>query len=163
MLTPSDPAVTVRHVLNTAVIVFAARAASLTADDTLDIYFIDVEGGQATLIVTPVRQSLLVDTGWDGNGGRDARRIVAAVRDAGLNHLDYLLTTNFHPDHYGGLIELAAQVPVRTFIDHGGFEPGAASRSAAEIAAYEAYVKVRAKGQHIEPSPAIGCPSMAST
>src|SRR5687768_1437469 len=93
----------------------------LGAADTLDIYFIDVEGGQATLLVTPARQSLLVDTGYAGNGGRDAARIMAAVRDAGLDAIDYLLITHFHPDHDGGVIELAQQIPIRTFIDHGDF------------------------------------------
>ncbi len=141
-----------RRLINAAALVVVMCAVTLTAADTLDIYFIDVEGGQATLIVTPARQSLLVDTGWAGNDGRDTRRIVAAMRDAGLGHLDYLLITHFHPDHDGGLVELAAQVPIRTFIDHGGFAPGAA-RSAADLAAYELYVKVRARGTHIEPNP----------
>lgn len=143
---------TPRYLINVAALAVACTA-TLAAADTLDIYFIDVEGGQATLIVTPARQSLLVDTGWAGNDGRDAGRIVAAVRAAGLDHLDYLLTTHFHPDHVGGVVELAARVQVRAFIDHGGFAPGTAARSAADLAAYEAYVKVRAKGKHIEPKP----------
>ncbi len=95
----------------------------IEAADTLDIYFIDVEGGQATLIVTPARESLLVDTGYAGNNGRDAARIMAAVRDAGLDDIDYLLITHFHRDHDGGVVELAQQVPIRAFIDHGGFGP----------------------------------------
>ncbi|MGH9529956.1 MAG: hypothetical protein ACRD2S_08580, partial [Terriglobales bacterium] len=50
---------------------------------TLRIYFVDVEGGQSTLFVTPGGQSLLIDTGWPGHDGRDADRIVAAAKNAG--------------------------------------------------------------------------------
>ena len=96
----------------------------------LDIYFIDVEGGQATLLVTPSGQSLLVDSGYAGNGtpgskagdpaqARDANRIVAAARDAGIRQIDYLLVTHFHHDHEGGAAELAQLIPIRTFVDHG--------------------------------------------
>jgi beta-lactamase superfamily II metal-dependent hydrolase len=131
-----------------------ACAAALHAADTLDIYFIDVEGGQSTLIATPAGESLLIDTGYAGNEARDARRIMAAVRDAGLKQIDYLLTTHFHPDHDGGVVELAKQIPIRTFIDHGGFDPAAvAATSAAAVAAYEAYVAVRATGTHIDAKP----------
>ena len=126
----------------------------LGAAGTLDIYFIDVEGGQATLIVTPARESLLVDTGYAGNNGRDSARIMAAVRDAGLDGIDYLLITHFHPDHDGGVVELARQIPIRAFIDHGGFGPeGQKAATPDAIAAYEAYVPVRAKGRHLEPKP----------
>jgi beta-lactamase superfamily II metal-dependent hydrolase len=127
---------------------------TVRAADTLDIYFIDVEGGQATLIVTPARQSLLVDTGFAGNNGRDAGRIIAAVRDAGLTAIDYLLITHFHPDHDGGVVELARHIPIRTFIDHGDFGPeGQKDASGDVLAAYAAYVAVRAKGKHLQPKP----------
>jgi len=132
---------------------FMVWVATVSAADTLDIYFIDVEGGQATLIVTPARESLLVDTGYAGNNGRDAARIMAAVRDAGLDRIDYLLITHFHPDHDGGVVELARQVPIRTFIDHGDFGPGREQAQPAVVAAYDAYVAVRAKGKHLEPKP----------
>src|SRR5262245_10869300 len=85
----------------------------------LEIFFIDVEGGEATLIVAPTRESLLIDAGYAGRGGRDPARIVAAVREAGLDHIDYLLITHFHPDHVGGVPELASLIPIRTFIDYG--------------------------------------------
>jgi beta-lactamase superfamily II metal-dependent hydrolase len=86
---------------------------------SLQIYFVDVEGGQATLFVTPARQSLLIDAGWPGNDGRDADRIVAAAKNAGISKIDYVLITHFHNDHGGGALQLAARIPVGTFIDHG--------------------------------------------
>src|SRR5215510_3374821 len=100
-------------------IVAALAIACLTtvgAAATLDIYFIDVEGGQATLFVTPARESLLVDAGYGGNNGRDPARIMAAVHEARLDAIDYLLVTHFHPDHDGGVVELARRIPIRTFI-----------------------------------------------
>src|SRR3984885_7937192 len=101
----------------------------------LQIYFIDVEGGQSTLVVTPDRRSLLIDAGWAGDGSgfkpgdphqaRDANRIVAAARDAGLRKIDYLLITHFHADHDGGVAELSRLIPIQTFIDHGVPNPEA--------------------------------------
>src|SRR5712692_9264476 len=85
----------------------------------LQIYFIDVEGGQATLIVTPAKQAILVDTGWPGFNGRDAGRIVTAARVAGLEQIDYVLITHFHRDHVGGVTQLASQIRIGTFVDHG--------------------------------------------
>jgi beta-lactamase superfamily II metal-dependent hydrolase len=85
-----------------------------------EIYLIDVEGGGATLFVSPAGQTLLIDT---GNGGqqaaRDAGRIISAMRDAGVSEINYLVTTHWHGDHYGAMQELASQVPVQHFIDHG--------------------------------------------
>jgi len=83
------------------------------------LYAIDVEGGQATLLVAPSGASLLVDTGWPGEGGRDAGRIQDAMRDAGIIKLDHVLITHFHVDHVGGLPELAKRVPIGEFLDHG--------------------------------------------
>src|SRR5580698_537636 len=85
----------------------------------LEIYFVDVEGGQSTLFVTPEGQSLLIDTGWPGNAGRDADRIVAATKKAGLSKIDFVLLTHYHIDHAGGVPQLFAKIPVGTFIDHG--------------------------------------------
>src|ERR1700728_2659297 len=73
-----------------------ARPVPSTSNSGLRIYFVDVEGGQSTLFVTPAGQSLLIDTGWDGNNGRDADRIVAAAKNAGAHEIDYVLITHFH-------------------------------------------------------------------
>jgi competence protein ComEC len=85
----------------------------------LQIFFVDVEGGQATLFVTPAHQSLLIDTGWPDSDGRDADRIVAAAKKAGVRKIDYVLITHFHADHVGGLPQLIARIPVGTVLDHG--------------------------------------------
>lgn len=85
----------------------------------LKVYFVDVEGGQATLFVTPAGQSLLIDTGWGNNDGRDADRIAAATKDAGLKKIDYVLITHYHEDHVGGVTQLLERIPVGAFIDHG--------------------------------------------
>ena len=83
------------------------------------IYTVDVEGGQATLFVAPGGGSLLVDTGWPGNNGRDAQRIMAAMKDAGVTKIDKMLITHFHTDHVGGVPELVKHVEVGEFLDHG--------------------------------------------
>ena len=112
------------RVLAAAAFFFAAAAVILAGPQpdkikALQIYFVDVEGGQATLFVTPAGDSLLIDTGWPGNNGRDADRIVAAARDAGIKKIDYVLITHYHDDHVGGATQLAAEIPIGTFIDHG--------------------------------------------
>ncbi len=87
--------------------------------EKLKIYFVDVEGGQSTLFVTPAGQSLLIDTGWSGNDGRDVERIAAAMKDAAIKKIDYVLVTHFHEDHVGGVGQLLERIPVGAFIDHG--------------------------------------------
>jgi beta-lactamase superfamily II metal-dependent hydrolase len=84
---------------------------------TLDIYFIDVEGGQATLFVAPSRESLLVDTGFPGD--RDAGRILDVMKEAGVQQLDHLLLTHYHVDHIGNVQSLAGRIPIKHFYDHG--------------------------------------------
>lgn len=96
-----------------------AALAFAQARPTLDIYWVDVEGGAATLIVAPSGESLLVDAGFPGNGDRDARRIAAAAAAAGLARIDHLLITHFHGDHVGGAAALAKLIEIRRFIDHG--------------------------------------------
>jgi competence protein ComEC len=101
------------------VFVSAQSTAKPAATKSLQIYFIDVEGGQATLFVAPSGQSLLIDTGWPNNNNRDADRISAAAHDAGINKIDFVLITHYHDDHVGGAAQLAAQIPIGAFIDHG--------------------------------------------
>lgn len=106
----------------------------------LQFYFVDVEGGQATLIVTPKGESVLVDTGWPGFNRRDADRIGKAAKEAGVKHIDYLIVSHFHGDHVGGITQLIEKLPVRTFVDHG---PNVeTSKNAMDLnAAYEAALK----------------------
>jgi competence protein ComEC len=93
---------------------------------TLNVYVIDVEGGNATLFVSPSHESLLIDTGNAGAAAaRDAGRIMDAIKDAGLQQIDHLIITHWHGDHFGGLPELAPKIPIREFIDHGpNTQPG---------------------------------------
>jgi beta-lactamase superfamily II metal-dependent hydrolase len=86
----------------------------------LDIYFIDVEGGGATLVVSPSGESLLIDSGFPRPDDRDAKRIHAVARDAGLKQIDYHMVTHFHADHVGGLRALVKMMPVARFLGHGG-------------------------------------------
>ncbi len=96
-----------------------ARAQAPPSANHLLIYAIDVEGGQATLLVAPSGESLLVDTGWAGNNGRDAERILSAMHDAGINRIDHVLITHYHDDHVGGVPNLVAKIEVGEFLDHG--------------------------------------------
>ncbi|MGD0043316.1 MAG: MBL fold metallo-hydrolase [Isosphaeraceae bacterium] len=86
----------------------------------LDIYFIDVMGGAATLIVTPEKESILIDSGWPGFEDRDPRRIVHVLKNlAGCDHLDHLVTTHWHVDHFGGVAGLAKAIEIKHFWDRG--------------------------------------------
>ncbi len=118
-------------------------------DLPLQVYFIDVEGGQATLLVSPSGESMLIDAGWPDENGRDRDRIMAAAKLAGLKRIDYLLITHYHRDHVGGVPELAARIPIRTFIDHG---PSVETGAQAE-ALFSAYERVRAQGRHLVAKP----------
>lgn len=105
---------------------------------TLDIYWVDVEGGAATLIVSPSGESLLVDTGWR-KGDRDAARIhEVATKVAGLKKIDYLITTHFHADHVGGVGALAKLIPIERFLDHGDTVENPPGPAAEEWAIYQA-------------------------
>ena len=125
MFLSSSPSL--RNLLSRTALALLAPFVFLSAQSTappatlqpLQIYFIDVEGGQATLFVTPAGQSLLIDTGWPDNNFRDADRIVAAAKDAGISKLDYVLISHYHDDHAGGAPQLAQRIPISTFVDHG--------------------------------------------
>jgi beta-lactamase superfamily II metal-dependent hydrolase len=115
----------------------------------LQIFFIDVEGGQATLIVTPAGQSMLIDTGWPGFNERDAGRIVSTAKAAGVERIDYVLITHYHRDHVGGITQLASQIKIGTFVDHGpNMEDAADPRE--DFAAYE---KVAAQSKRLVVKP----------
>lgn len=116
---------------------------------TLDIYFIDVEGGQSTLVVTPAGQSMLIDAGYAGMANRDADRVMAAARDARINGLDYLLITHFHGDHAGGVPEVVRRLAVKTFVDYG--EPIETAAFSAEP--FAAYKPLRAHAAQVHPKP----------
>jgi beta-lactamase superfamily II metal-dependent hydrolase len=119
----------------------ATAATSPEPRKALQIYFVDVEGGQATLFVTSAGQSLLIDTGWPGFDNRDANRIVAAAKDAKLDKIDFVLLTHYHADHAGGVPQLAAKIPIGEFLDHGeNREPGS---DADKI--FQEYLKVAAE------------------
>ena len=121
----------------------------LHAAKTLDIYFIDVEGGQATLFVSPSGQTMLVDTGWRGFNNRDADRIVAAAKAAKVKQLDYVVITHYHRDHVGGVPQLAEQMKIGTFVDHGP----AMEDSKVVKEDYADYEKAAARAQHIVAKP----------
>ncbi len=111
--------------MKTRLFLFAIVWAILTASPSataqprgLDIYWTDVEGGGATLIVTPMGESILIDSGNPGE--RDSSRIrKVATEAAGLKRIDYLITTHFHVDHFGGAAELAKLMPIGTVYDNG--------------------------------------------
>ena len=106
-------------ILSAAIVVYGCcNAVAAAARKTLDIYFIDVEGGAATLIVTPTGQSLLIDTGFPGD--RDAGRIAhVALEIAHLTQIDHCVITHWHRDHVGGVSALLKLIPIRNFYDHG--------------------------------------------
>jgi competence protein ComEC len=132
-----------RGVMAVMVLVATAVIAAAQPAARLDIYHVDVEGGAATLIVTPARESVLVDAGWPGHDGRDVARIRAAMRAAGITRIDHMITTHYHTDHVGGVPALVAAVPVGRFYDHGPMEEPYAQDFAANYRAYTAVVKER--------------------
>ena len=106
-----------------------------TGAGTLNIYYIDTEGGQSTLFVGPSGESLLVDTG--NAGDRDLGRIVETLNAAGVKRIDHMWTTHYHGDHVGALLALAKQFPMMHFYDHGKPHPNDRIVSAAYLTSYE--------------------------
>lgn len=132
-----------------AVCLLTLVASLHAAQKPLEIYFVDVEGGQATLFVTPAGQSLLIDTGWPENDHRDADRIAAAAKIAKIKKIDYVLITHYHDDHVGGVPQLVDRIPVGAFIDHGpNRETGAKPDSL-----YSNYQKASAGSNHLSVKP----------
>jgi competence protein ComEC len=124
-------------------------AAALLAARNLEIYFIDVEGGQSTLFVGPSGETLLMDVGYGGFNGRDAGRILAAAKAAGVKRIDYLVISHYHEDHVGGLYNIAAKLPIRNFVDHGAdTETDKDSR-----VLYNMYSSISAKGDRMTVKP----------
>jgi competence protein ComEC len=107
------------------------------ASRNLEIYWIDAEGGAATLIVAPSGESMLVDTANRTPDDRDAKRIFAAAQQAGLKQIDILLTTHYHGDHIGAMAALAKLIPIKMYMDHGPSIELARPNVAAAYKAYE--------------------------
>jgi competence protein ComEC len=110
----------IRRRLSFVALLIAAAAAASAQPRNLDIYWVDVEGGAATLVVSPSGESLLIDSGWEV-GDRDAKRIDAAARRAGLTKIDYFILSHFHADHAGGLVAFAKLMPIGHCFDRGDF------------------------------------------
>lgn len=115
----------------------------------LRLYFIDVEGGQSTLIVSPTGASILIDAGWPGNNGRDANRILDTAKAAGVKQFDYLIVTHYHPDHVGGVAPLAEKIKIGTFVDHGPNREDSDNTRAN----YAAYQKAIGNARHLVVKP----------
>jgi competence protein ComEC len=132
-----------------AMLALALATFGFAAEKPVQIYSIDVEGGQSTLVVGPFGESLLIDTGWSDFNGRDADRIVTAAKAAGVTRLDYVLITHYHRDHVGGVPQLAERMKIGTFIDHGpNQEDSDVTRED-----YAAYEKVAAAHKHLVVKP----------
>ena len=134
---------------------------SQSRSTTLDIYFIDTEGGQATLIISPVngilgtKEVLLLDAGNLNPPGRDADRIVAAMKDAGVERVDTLVVSHYHGDHVGGVAALFDKVPVRRVLDPGAFVP---EQNGTREAGYLSYLPVRQHAHVMTPRPGTKIP-----
>lgn len=146
-----------------------AAAPAGAVEKTLDIYFIDVEGGQATLVVTPAGESLLIDAGYPDDSSliapafgekpgvpgqaRDPQRVMAAIRDAGVKQIDYMVMTHSHADHGGGVLEVSELLPIKTFIDHIAPNADAETVVPGTRKIYERFLVARAKGKYIPAVP----------
>jgi len=152
-----------RSVVALLVPIISVHAQQPQQQKPLEIYFIDTEGGQATLFVSPTGQSMLVDTGFPGNQGaatpaetnalgitRDADRITAVLKQANVTVLDYVVISHYHGDHAGNAAELASRIPIRHFVDHG---PYTVELQPNRSGAFLAYQPVREKAHTIVPKP----------
>jgi len=120
----------------------AAQRGAATASKPVQVYVLDTEGGKAALWISPTGQSLLIDSG--NPGARDLDRIMAAVSDAGLRQIDFLISTHYHVDHIGGMQELAKRIPIAHYIDHG---PSVEERE--QVQGFQAaYAELYGKAKH---------------
>jgi beta-lactamase superfamily II metal-dependent hydrolase len=145
-----------------------AMAQAQKPSQDLRIVAVDVEGGAATLFVTPEGKSLLIDSGWaPGAGGQkpppgitpatSADKIVAAAHALGLKKIDYFIITHYHADHIGGFQSLTDKIEIDNFIDHGpnvqtdppGLDPARAASSSEGM--YKTYSRIIAGKNHIVP------------
>jgi competence protein ComEC len=139
------------RVILVACLLAAVVSAQTPQRQTLDIYLVDVEGGNATLFVAPSGESLLIDTGNGGAGAaRDADRILAATKDAGLSQINHLVTTHYHGDHYGAMSEVASRIPIGNFIDHG---PNVQANPATDEFLQKVYPTLYGKSRHTVAKP----------
>ena len=147
-------------VLFVAAVMTAAPAAAQTPAKTLQIYYIDTEGGQATLFVAPSGETLLVDVG--NPGGRDTDRIMLALEDARVKQIDHLVLTHYHGDHVGGLAEFAKRMPIKRFYDHG---PAAEGDRAGGQGFMEQYAQIHANAARtiVKPGDKITIPGLDIT
>jgi competence protein ComEC len=124
-----------------------AASAQAQARSTLDIYYIDSEGGGSTLFVAPSGEAALIDSG--NPGARDLDRIVATLGEAGVREIAYLVSTHYHVDHIGGMQELAKRIPIRTYVDHGP-----TVETPEQVAGFQAaYAELYGKARHIVAKP----------
>lgn len=119
------------------------------AAKTLDVYVIDTEGGKAVLLVSPSGQSMLIDTGYPGNNGRDTNRIVEAAKAAGVTKFDVLVTTHYDLDHVSNTPAVVARIPARLFVDHGP----AVSQGEGTANAFAAYLRETTKARRVSVKP----------
>lgn len=129
-----------RHLLVCALLAITVNPSSSLAqnlESSLQIYWIDVEGGSATLVVTPSKESVLMDAGWARSDHRDALRIEDAMRDAGIEDITFFIASHFHGDHVGGVTALASRVPIGQFVDHGDSVEQSSERG---LASWDAYL-----------------------
>src|SRR5688572_29543992 len=144
-----------------ALTLLSSAAIQTQGPSITDIYFIDTEGGQATLIISPsvgilgTRETLLLDAGNLNPPGRDAERIVAAMKDARVQWIDHLVVSHYHGDHVGGVAALAAKVPIRRVLDPGAFVP---EQNANRAAGYLSYAPIRQHAHVTIPKPAAKIP-----
>lgn len=146
----------IRHVLVALALAMSLAGGVAAASKTLDIYFIDTEGGQSTLLVSPSGETFMIDTGFAGldtpnpdkDVARDAHRIAEVAKIAKIARIDTLLATHFHGDHAGGVTHLTEALPVRVFVDHGPATQDVPTMKQRVGEYSEDWAAAFAKGQH---------------